>query len=300
MKSMDPSLGEASQVIGAGRWRTMLRVTLPLVAPGVLGAAMFVFAEMLGSFSAALVLGTPSRFYVITTAIYQLVSQYRAAHSAGRGHGRVVVRRHVSHAVSTYRRVTSNRSFVTISGKAPSARAMDVGWLRWVLFTVVCVSYTSLLSVVLPVATLVYASVQRLAVAFPTLDNFTLENYRTALSLNAVRSAVLVEQPAARSLNCDDRCCIGRVVVVDHPAQQAAGVAAYWNIRHVSAGGFRDSRVCVRDDVGVARIPQFRSTARYGSLIATYQAVFLAPGRTHHLRRRSCSWTKERCGSAVR
>ena len=44
--------------------------------PGVLGAAIFVFAEMLGSFSAALVLGTPDRFYVVTTAMYQLVSQY--------------------------------------------------------------------------------------------------------------------------------------------------------------------------------------------------------------------------------
>ena len=76
MKSMDPALEEASQVIGASRLRTMLRITLPLVAPGVLGAAIFVFAEMLGSFSAALVLGTAGRFYVITTAIYQLVSQY--------------------------------------------------------------------------------------------------------------------------------------------------------------------------------------------------------------------------------
>jgi len=55
----------------------MLRVTLPLVTPGVLGAAIFVFAEMLGSFAAALVLGLPSRYYVITTAIYQLIQQYR-------------------------------------------------------------------------------------------------------------------------------------------------------------------------------------------------------------------------------
>jgi len=47
MKSMDPALEEASQVLGAGRARTMLRVTLPLVLPGVLGAAIFVFAEML-------------------------------------------------------------------------------------------------------------------------------------------------------------------------------------------------------------------------------------------------------------
>jgi iron(III) transport system permease protein len=37
----------------------------------VLGATIFVFAEMLGSFAAALVLGMPGRFYVITTAIWQ-------------------------------------------------------------------------------------------------------------------------------------------------------------------------------------------------------------------------------------
>ena len=38
--------------------------------------------------------------------------------------------------------------------------------------------------------TLVYASFQKLAVAFPAADNFTLANYATALSLNAVRSAL--------------------------------------------------------------------------------------------------------------
>src|SRR5690349_24833693 len=61
MKSMDPSLEEASQIMGASRLRTMLRITLPLVVPGVLGAAIFVFAEMLGSFAAALVLGQIGR-----------------------------------------------------------------------------------------------------------------------------------------------------------------------------------------------------------------------------------------------
>src|SRR2546427_12306385 len=40
MKSMDPALEEASQVVGAGRTRTMLRITLPLVLPGVLGATI--------------------------------------------------------------------------------------------------------------------------------------------------------------------------------------------------------------------------------------------------------------------
>jgi len=187
MKSMDPALEEASQVSGAGRWRTMLRITLPLVAPGVLGAAIFVFAEMLGSFSAALVLGTPARFYVITTAIYQFVSQYppRLPLAAALGVSLFAV---MFGMLYLYRRITANRSFVTISGKAFRPRAIDMGWQRWVLFAV-CAGYV-FLSVVLPIATLVFASFQKLAVAWPAADNFTLDNYRTALSLNAVRSAL--------------------------------------------------------------------------------------------------------------
>jgi iron(III) transport system permease protein len=187
MKSMDPSLEEASQVIGAGRFRTMMRVTLPLVAPGVLGAAVYVFAEMLGSFSAALVLGSPNRFYVITTAIYQLVSQYppRLPLAAAMGVSLFVV---MFAMIFLYRRLTRGRSYVTVSGKSFRPRVMDVGTFRWVLFAV-CAVYL-IMSVFLPMATLAFASLQRLATAFPHLSDFTLEHYRTAFSLNAVRSAL--------------------------------------------------------------------------------------------------------------
>jgi iron(III) transport system permease protein len=187
MKSMDPSLEEASQINGAGRFYTMLRITLPLVTPGVLGAAIFVFAEMLGSFSAALVLGTPVRFYVITTAIYQLVAQYppRIPLAAAMGVSLFAV---MFLMLFFYRRLIAHRSYVTVSGKAFRPRLTDVGGLRWVLFGI-CVFYV-ILSVVLPVLTLLYASVQRLAVAFPAAANFTLDNYRQALTQNAVRSAL--------------------------------------------------------------------------------------------------------------
>jgi iron(III) transport system permease protein len=187
MKSMDPSLEEASQVIGAGRLRTMMKVTLPLVTPGVLGAAIYVFAEMLGSFSAALVLGSPNRFYVITTAIYQLVSQYppRLPLAAAMGVSLFVV---MFGMIFLYRRLTRGRSYVTVSGKAFRPRVMDVGKFRWALFAV-CAVYL-IMSVFLPMATLVFASIQRLATAFPRLSDLTLEHYQTAFSLNAVRSAM--------------------------------------------------------------------------------------------------------------
>jgi iron(III) transport system permease protein len=187
MKSMDPALEEASQVLGAGRLRTMLKITLPLVLPGVLGATIFVFAEMLGSFSAALVLGLPNRFYVVTTAMYQLVSQYppRFPQAAAMGVSLFAV---MFVMVYIYRRIISRGTYVTITGKAFRPRAMDVGRLRWFLFAV-CLVYL-VIAVLLPVLTLLYASIQRLATAFPRLDNFTLANYVTALSLDAVRSAL--------------------------------------------------------------------------------------------------------------
>jgi iron(III) transport system permease protein len=187
MKSMDPALEEASQVLGASRLRTMLRITLPLVLPGVLGAAIFVFAEMLGSFSAALVLGLPNRFYVVTTAMYQLVSQYppRFPTAAAMGVSLFAV---MFAMVWVYRRIVSGGSYATITGKAFRPRVMDVGRLRWP-FLGICLGYLGV-AVILPVLTIVYASFQRLTAAFPRRDNFTLANYATALSLDAVRSAL--------------------------------------------------------------------------------------------------------------
>jgi len=187
MKSMDPALEEASQIIGASRLRTMLRITLPLVIPGVLGAAIFVFAEMLGSFAAALVLGTPNRYYVITTAIYQLVQQYppKIQVAAAMGVSLFAV---MFFMLFLYRRVVMAGSYVTITGKAFRPRVADVGPLRYLLLGV-CVLYL-LAAVGLPLVTLLYASLQKIAVAFPTAENWTLDNFRVAMTMNAVRSAL--------------------------------------------------------------------------------------------------------------
>src|SRR4029079_6563981 len=186
-KSMDPSLEEASQVIGASRLRTMLRITLPLVVPGVLGAAIFVFAEMPGSFAVALVLGLPNRYYVITTAIYQLLQQYppRVQLAAAMGVTLFVV---MFVMLFLYRRVVTRGSYITVTGKAFRPRVADVGRRRYVLLAV-CVLYL-ITAVALPILTLLFASVQKIAVAFPAADNFTLANFRTAMSMNAARSAL--------------------------------------------------------------------------------------------------------------
>ena len=65
---LDPTFNEAAAALGAGRWETLRRVTLPMLAPSVLGAALLVFMTSMGSFSAPYVFG--GGFRVLTTQVF--------------------------------------------------------------------------------------------------------------------------------------------------------------------------------------------------------------------------------------
>ena len=187
MKSMDPALEESARVLGAGKWRVMLTVTLPLVLPGVAGAAVFVFAEMLGSFAAAFVLGIPARFVVITTAIWQAVTMYPSDYgrAAALGIGLFAV---MFLTLSLYRVAIRRGHFATITGKAFRPRPMQVGRLAWVLFAL-CLTYV-IAAVVLPLAVLLLTSFERFATVILPQAEFTLANYEAAFGFAAIRLAL--------------------------------------------------------------------------------------------------------------
>ena len=67
LAKLDASMLEAAQALGAGRWATLRRVTLPLLRPSLAGAALLVFMTALGSFSAPYVFG--GGFRMMTTQI---------------------------------------------------------------------------------------------------------------------------------------------------------------------------------------------------------------------------------------
>jgi len=188
MKSMDPALEEGSRVLGASKLRTMLRVTLPLVAPGVLGAAIFVFAEMLGSFAAALVLGIPGHFYVITTAIWELTLSYPPDYGRASALGiSLFVIMFIT--LAAYRWLVSKGAYSTISGKAFRPRRMEMGRWTWVL-AAFCWLYV-LVSVLLPLGALLLTSFQRFATVLMHQAQFTMQNYVTAFSLASIRDAIV-------------------------------------------------------------------------------------------------------------
>lgn len=57
-RALDPSLDEAAATLGAGRWRTLRRVTLPLLRPAILAGASLAFVTALGDFVTSIMLYT--------------------------------------------------------------------------------------------------------------------------------------------------------------------------------------------------------------------------------------------------
>jgi len=59
LESVDPDLEAAAYTLGAPRWRVLLEVTVPLIAPGVLSALIFAFIVSFGDVYIALFLSGP-------------------------------------------------------------------------------------------------------------------------------------------------------------------------------------------------------------------------------------------------
>lgn len=57
-RQLDPSLEEAAASLGAGRWRTLARVTLPLLRPALMAGATLAFVTALGDFVTSIILYT--------------------------------------------------------------------------------------------------------------------------------------------------------------------------------------------------------------------------------------------------
>jgi iron(III) transport system permease protein len=58
LRQLDPSLEEAAAILGAGRWRTLRRVTLPMLRPALVAGGGLAFITALGDFVTSIVLYT--------------------------------------------------------------------------------------------------------------------------------------------------------------------------------------------------------------------------------------------------
>lgn len=189
MQRMDPALEECSSIFGAGKFRTAWKVTLPLMLPAILSAALFMFTSMIGAFAIPAMLGTSSRFYVATNALYVLLQGYPPNYPLAAALGLVLI---VMTAVAVWlvQRVLRGRSYTVISGRNYRPRLIDMRGWTWVLFALAA-SYVAV-SLVLPLGTLLLASLQQSHSVSLDPSAWTFKNYiYVSIEFPTTREAII-------------------------------------------------------------------------------------------------------------
>lgn len=74
IERMDRGLVEASRDLGAGRWKTLWRVTIPLTLPGILTGCLLVFVPMTGEYVVPTILGGAKEPFIGTAVADQFLS----------------------------------------------------------------------------------------------------------------------------------------------------------------------------------------------------------------------------------
>jgi iron(III) transport system permease protein len=127
-RSTDPSLEESSLMSGATRVQTFRRVTLPLVRPALLSAALIMGVRSLESFEVPALLGLQNGIYVFTSRIYQVLRSF-PVDFAGAGALAVGLLAVAALGIWLSNMLSRGHAAGTITGKGFRPRPIDLG--RW-------------------------------------------------------------------------------------------------------------------------------------------------------------------------
>lgn len=115
MKSLHPSLEEASYTLRANRYQTFFKIVMPLLKPALANSFLIIFVQSLADFSNPLVLG--GSFDVLATQIYFYIAGAQLDYASASTLGAVLLLFSLAIFVVQYLWI-GKRSYVTISGKS--------------------------------------------------------------------------------------------------------------------------------------------------------------------------------------
>ena len=185
--SVDASMEESAQILGAGRWRTAASVTVPLVAPAVLSGALIAFVNAIALFGSQAIVGLPGRVFTLPTRIYALFD-YPPQYGLASALSLVFVAITVA-ALFLQRRYLARRSYVTVGGKGSRPQLVDLGAARYAVLAFGVLVFV--LAVAAPYLTLLAVSVSR-SWGLEFWQNLTLKHYRfVLLEYDVTRRAIV-------------------------------------------------------------------------------------------------------------
>ena len=178
-RGLDPALEESARTCGAGLVSTFFRITLPMIAPALLGAFILSFIRGLEAFEAPVLLGSPVRIYVFTNEIYRAVTfhdppQYDLAAALG-----VTIIAITFLMVFAQWSILGERQFFTITGRGYHPHPFKLRAWRWPAFLFCSLNF--LLDGAFPIAVLVANSLSSIPGVY-RWELLTLQNYGTAFS----------------------------------------------------------------------------------------------------------------------
>jgi iron(III) transport system permease protein len=183
--SMDSSMEEAAMASGASPVRTFFSITVRMVRPAILSAALLMFIQTISNFEVPQLLGVPGHTYVFVSQIYAALQQFPADYGTVGVIGVFVL---VIAVAGLYlsRRVSKGAGIQTITGKAFRAQTQDLGKWRWLGFG--CFVLFFVVAVVLPLAMLLWSSVLPgyESPSLHALHDFTLSNFSAIFSQPAL------------------------------------------------------------------------------------------------------------------
>jgi iron(III) transport system permease protein len=172
LMSIDSSLEEAGDLMGASRWRILRKITMPLVLPAILSGVIMTFSKVMGTFGGPNVLGLPVRYYVVATMV-------RGSLAAGeKGDAFVLAIVLILFAMVTIylnqRLVGTRRSYETIGGRGFMAQVSKLGRMKRIFQISVIIFQICVIAI--PIGLLLLNTLMLIDGNY-SLSNFTLQHW---------------------------------------------------------------------------------------------------------------------------
>src|SRR4029077_15440342 len=138
LRSMDPSLEEASRIHGFGLTATTMRITLPIVMPAIPSSALLVFLNAAGQFGIPAVIGIPMHYDVITTRIWVGLGYFPPKYTEAAGFA-VGLLAFSTLIVLLQHRITARTNYASVTGKGFRPKLIRLGPVRSLTFALCAV-----------------------------------------------------------------------------------------------------------------------------------------------------------------
>jgi iron(III) transport system permease protein len=188
LELVSSEMEDAANILGAGRITTTLRVTLPLVAPALLGAWIITYLEAISIIGSSVIIGLPAHINLVPLQLLEFFGfPLRVEAAAAYAMPLLLV---TAGLFLLQQRILHRRSYVALTGKGGERRPIELGKARWLALGW-SLLVTSLTVVLLYLVLFQAAFAKAWARGFG-LDNLTLGNFRMLLFEQATLQQSLV------------------------------------------------------------------------------------------------------------